>query len=55
MLRCMLGSVKGENNENPQGKGEFGNEKERNLKELKNCKIVLIEYILIKIVKIKLN
>ena len=27
MLRCMLGSVKGVNSENPKGKGELENEK----------------------------
>ena len=27
MLRCMLGSVKGVNSENPKGKGKLGNEK----------------------------
>ena len=27
MLRCMLGSVKGVESENPKGKGKLGNEK----------------------------
>ena len=34
MLRCMLGSVKGEKSENPKGKGEIGKWKKG--RELKN-------------------
>ena len=32
MLRCMLGSVKGEKSENPKGKGEIGKWKRREIK-----------------------
>ena len=36
MLRCMLGSVKGEKSENPKGKGEIGKKKRGGkLKKLK--------------------
>ena len=33
MLRCMLGSVKGEKSENPKGEGKLGNEKGGKLKK----------------------
>ena len=34
MLRCMLGSVKGEKSENPKGKGEIGKWKRGKLKKI---------------------
>ena len=41
MLRCMLGNVKGEESENPKGKGEIGKWRKGGIK--KN-KLIIINY-----------
>ena len=42
MLRCMLGSVKGEKTENPQGKGEVGKWKKGGELKIKINKLLVI-------------
>ena len=40
MLRCMLGSVKGEKSENPKGKGKIGKWKRGEIKKYKLIKLI---------------